>query len=66
MDLSHAGWRKSQRSGNGGANCVEVADAGRVVAVRDSKDPEGGILAFQQDAWGAFAQRVKGGCYDIS
>ena len=31
-------WLKSSYSGNTG-NCVEVAFAGRVVAVRDSKDP---------------------------
>ncbi|SEG70060.1 protein of unknown function [Thermomonospora echinospora] len=59
-------WRKSRRSDNGGQNCVEIASAEQAVVVRDSKDPEGGILAFRQSEWSAFAQRIKGGCYDIS
>lgn len=54
-DLSGAIWRKSTRSGNGGSTCVEVADnlPGRVL-VRDSKDPNGPVLAFEPDAWRAF------------
>lgn len=53
-------WRKSSRSnGNGGANCVEVADLERGVAVRDSKDPTGPTLAFEPDAWGDFLHWVK-------
>lgn len=41
MDLSTAVWRKASRSSNNGGNCVEVARVGDVVAVRDSKDPDG-------------------------
>ena len=54
-DLSGAIWRKSTRSSNGGSTCVEVADnlPGRVF-VRDSKDPNGPVLAFEPDAWRAF------------
>ena len=41
-DLSHAVWRKARRSQHNGG-CVEVAaNLGKVVAVRDSKRPEGG------------------------
>ncbi|HMH94433.1 MAG TPA: DUF397 domain-containing protein, partial [Streptosporangiaceae bacterium] len=40
-------WRKSSHSSGGGANCVEVADNMQgVIAVRDSKDPDGLELAF--------------------
>ncbi|MVZ98911.1 DUF397 domain-containing protein [Actinomadura sp. LD22] len=50
MDVSKAAWRKSSRSsGNGGA-CVELADLGVVVGVRDSKDPDGGHLDVSRDA----------------
>ncbi|MGC9666722.1 DUF397 domain-containing protein [Planosporangium sp. 12N6] len=58
-DLNGARWRKSRRSSNDGA-CVEVADdlAG-VVYVRDSKDPDGPVLAFEPDAWRAFIEDVK-------
>ncbi|MFC7729662.1 DUF397 domain-containing protein [Actinomadura keratinilytica] len=41
LDLSAASWRKSSRSGGQGGECVEVAALASVMAVRDSKDPEG-------------------------
>ncbi|QOC94111.1 DUF397 domain-containing protein [Micromonospora craniellae] len=52
-DLSSVTWRKSNRSGTN-ANCVEVAELIRAVAVRDSKDPAGPVLAFDHTAWSAF------------
>ncbi|WP_341720232.1 DUF397 domain-containing protein [Micromonospora sp. FIMYZ51] len=53
LDLSGAKWRTSTRSvGNG--NCVEVAIVGGGVAVRDSKDRRGPVLAFPASAWHAF------------
>ncbi|WBB75040.1 DUF397 domain-containing protein [Micromonospora sp. WMMD1128] len=59
MDLSNARWRTSSRSNGQGGNCVEVADGlPGVVAVRDSKDPAGPILAFGPDAWRAFVDRL--------
>ena len=36
LDLPRAQWRKASYSGNSG-NCVEVADLGHAVAVRDSR-----------------------------
>jgi len=60
MDLTGAQWRKSSYSGNGGATCVEVArNLPGVVAVRDSKDPEGPKLIFSPAGWRAFATSVK-------
>jgi hypothetical protein len=63
-DLSHAAWRKSSRSANGG-NCVEVAVAacvsGHMIAVRDSKDRSGPVLVFAPDEWRAFAAGVRAG-----
>ncbi|BEL04381.1 hypothetical protein Q0Z83_025720 [Actinoplanes sichuanensis] len=42
-DLTGAVYRKSRRSGSNGGDCVEVADnLPDVVAVRDSKDRDGG------------------------
>ncbi len=42
MDLSRTEWRKSSYSSNGGGSCVEVAESPvAVIAVRDSKNPEG-------------------------
>ena len=52
-------WRKSSYSGNSGGNCVEVGAAAPLIAVRDSKDPDGTRLAFGREAWEAFAAKVK-------
>ncbi|GAB2945169.1 hypothetical protein GCM10027280_37490 [Micromonospora polyrhachis] len=55
MELTGARWRKSTRSNNGGASCVEVADnLSGVVLVRDSKDRTGPNLTFAPDAWANF------------
>lgn len=51
-------WRKSSRSQNGG-NCVEVAPLSEAVAVRDSKDPSGPVLAVAPAAWGAFTTALQ-------
>ncbi|SDJ88429.1 protein of unknown function [Actinopolyspora lacussalsi subsp. righensis] len=61
VDVSNDGWRKSSRSGNNGAggNCVEVAFAGPAVAVRDSKVPDGAVLAFDQRAWASFLASLR-------
>jgi hypothetical protein len=60
MDLSNARWRKSLRSGTSGGDCVEVADnLPGTVAVRDSKDPSGPVLAFDPAAWRSFLDHAK-------
>ena len=60
MDLSSAQWKKSTRSNTAGGDCVEVADnLPGVVAVRDSKDPSGPVLAFDPAAWQAFVASAK-------
>jgi Domain of unknown function (DUF397) len=59
MDVTRAVWRKSSYSGSNGGACVEVGTAGMAVAVRDSKDPNGPLLAFPTDTWKAFAEQVK-------
>lgn len=65
MELPRVVWRKSQRSGNGGQNCVEIAVVERVLAVRDSKNPDGDKLAFSLAEWDAFAERVRSGSFDL-
>ena len=55
-DLSGLTWRKSSRSTAEGSNgdCVEIAFAGQVVAVRDSKNPDAGALALPNSAFTEF------------
>ncbi|WP_301175361.1 DUF397 domain-containing protein [Actinomadura geliboluensis] len=64
-DLPAVKWRKASRSAHEGGNCVEIASVSRVVAVRDSKDPEGPKLAFTSAEWRAFARRVTAGAHDL-
>jgi hypothetical protein len=60
MDLSRAEWRKASRSSSNGGNCVEVArNLPGVVAVRDSKDPHGPVLAISKDGWADFITRLQ-------
>ncbi len=55
------GWRKSTYSFSN-SNCVEVReDPSGTVAVRDSKDPGGPVLAFTRAGWDAFIKGVKSG-----
>ena len=61
VDYSGAQWRKSSRSGSQGGACVEVADLGNVVGVRDSKDPDGPKLAFSRREMADFAARLRSG-----
>ncbi|MEU6077548.1 DUF397 domain-containing protein [Micromonospora sp. NPDC047074] len=58
--LNHATWRKSSRSLNGNAECVEVALTPHAVGIRDSKDPFGPALVVVGSEWMAFIDGVKG------
>ena len=58
--LTGAQWRTSSYSGGNGGTCVEVADnLPGVVAVRDSKDPDGPVLTFTRADWSAFVAGVR-------
>jgi hypothetical protein len=47
-------WHKSSYSNGSGGNCVEVAQPDAGLFVRDSKRPDGGVVAVGTEAWGAF------------
>ncbi|GII74645.1 toxin [Sphaerisporangium melleum] len=59
-----AEWRKSSYTGSNGGNCVEVAQSKRLIAVRDSKRPDGPKLFFTPGEWGTFLGGVKDGRFD--
>jgi hypothetical protein len=65
IDLSGAAWRKSQMSQDGGG-CVEVADLGDHIAVRDSKNPDGPALIFTKFEWQCFLDGARKGEFDPS
>lgn len=58
--FASAAWRKATKSSTNGG-CVEVADLGVEVAVRDSKQLDGPVLVFDGQAWDAFIAGVQAG-----
>jgi hypothetical protein len=64
VDWSGADWVKSTRS-SGNGQCCEIAKAGDVVGVRDSKLGEDSpILVFTKGEWDAFIAGAKDGEFD--
>jgi hypothetical protein len=73
-------WRKSSFSNGTGGNCVEVArlakcedevlgagykaGQGPLIALRDSKDPDGPQLYFTRSEFAAFRQGIMAGEFD--
>ena len=59
IDLSRAEWRKSSFSSQSG-NCVEVAsNLPGLVAVRDSKEPDGAKLVVPRETWLVFIRGLR-------
>jgi hypothetical protein len=51
-------WFKSSYSNGSGGECVECAQAGAEVLVRDSKRPTGAVVAVATDVWRTFVEGV--------
>ena len=58
MSVDETMWRKSQRSVGNGA-CVEVTVAVPGIAVRDSTDQSGPMLAYTAQSWRIFSSSVR-------
>ncbi|TDB87075.1 DUF397 domain-containing protein [Actinomadura sp. KC216] len=59
MDVTSAVWRKSSYTTANGGNCVELASAPDMVAVRDSKDPDGPKLLVTRREFRRLADVIK-------
>lgn len=63
--IDNHSFKKSSFSGNVGS-CVEVADVGNGVVVRDSKNPAGPMLWFSAMEWTAFLYGVLVGEFGLN
>ncbi|MFH9423693.1 DUF397 domain-containing protein [Streptomyces sp. NPDC017529] len=65
MKISPNQWVKSSHSSQDGGNCLEwspsAAETTGTVPVRDSKDPQGPVLALPADSFAEFIAGVKTG-----
>ncbi|MFB4265359.1 DUF397 domain-containing protein [Nonomuraea sp. GTA35] len=62
--MAETAWRKSSFC-NGATACVEVAAVEGLVALRDSKDPDGPVLLFSRAEFETFIAGVKDGEFDL-
>jgi hypothetical protein len=56
-------WKKARHSIANG-DCVEIASAQGLVAVRDSKDPSGPIMRYDASVWQSFLSGARSGKFD--
>ena len=58
-DWATVSFRKSSRSSTNGGQCVEVGAQHGVVAIKDSKCPNVGLVEFPATAWAWFLSRLR-------
>ena len=73
MDLTSAVWQRASTTADPDEACVEVAimpgtkeGSDQVIAMRDSRSPEGPVLIFTPDEWRAFTAGVQDGEFDVA
>lgn len=59
IDHSTAQWRKSSHSTAQGGDCVEIAGLSGIVAIRDSKNPDGCTLNLDRAAFSRFTRTLR-------
>ncbi|MFC0862912.1 DUF397 domain-containing protein [Sphaerimonospora cavernae] len=64
-ELEHVALTPHHMSGQHVDGAAHKAGHGRLIAVRDSKDPDGPKLFFTSDEWSAFLQGVKADEFDL-
>jgi hypothetical protein len=55
-------WRKASFCQTG--ECVEVLGQDGMIVLRDSKQPDDGILRYTAEEWRSFVQGIKAGEFD--
>lgn len=63
-ELQKRVWLRSQKCES--VNCVEVAEAGSEILIRDSRDPGGVVLRVRREDWDVFAAGVAAGDFRFS
>lgn len=63
---SNPTWRKSTHSGTQEGDCVEVADLGGTIGIRDSKAPDAGHLTVSAECFADLLSRVKRSADDLT
>ena len=73
MDLTGATWRKASSEDGSDEASVEIAfvpgskeGSDQVIAMRDSRHPDGPVLIFTPDEWRAFTAGVQDGEFDLA
>jgi hypothetical protein len=64
MDMIEMRWRKSSYSSGNGGDCVEIAVAPGLIAVRDTKDRAQGMLRVPSSEWHRFLGALDDGELD--
>ncbi len=62
LTRGESSWRTAAKC-DGGA-CVQVAAAGEMILLGDSKSPHGPTLSYTRDEWEAFVSGIKNGEFD--
>jgi hypothetical protein len=62
IDRNALAWRVAARSAGG--NCVQVAKASDLIAVRNSRRPEGEVILYTKPEFAAFLDGAKKGEFD--
>ncbi|MFD0685319.1 DUF397 domain-containing protein [Actinomadura fibrosa] len=60
VELAQAAWHKAPQSTSNGGECVEVAEISDIIAIRDSKDPDGGVLLLTPEGFRGLTQNIRG------
>ncbi|WP_435059060.1 DUF397 domain-containing protein [Streptomyces sp. bgisy060] len=65
LDVAPAdAWFKSSYSGDSGNSCVEVANLGPAIGLRDSKEENGPAILISSETFAGFVLDVSAGRFD--